>query len=109
MVMSTKVGRIHATFSRLVAIRRYMLLGALLLPLLSAVGCLLPGSIPDERFEQAERLVDEGTLALRDGKLEEAQAAFSLSRDLAPLAAALDGQGCVALLRGDVQIGRAHV
>lgn len=89
----------HATFGRLGANRRYML-SALLCSVLGA--CFPQVGVPDWRYEQAERLVDEGTMALREGRLSDAEDAFELAREHAPLAAALDGQGCVALLRGDL-------
>ena len=38
---------------------------------------------------------------LREGRLSDAATAFGLARDYAPLAAALDGKGCVAFLKGD--------
>ena len=62
--------------------------------------CFPPAGIPAWRYEQAERLVDEGVVALREGRLADAETAFDLARDYAPLAAALDGKGCVAFQRG---------
>jgi Flp pilus assembly protein TadD len=38
---------------------------------------------------------------MREGRFAEADASFSLAYEVAPLAAALDGQGCVALFRGE--------
>ena len=66
-----------------------------------SVGCMLPRGVPDERYRQALRLVDEGTHLLRARRLVEADATFSIAADLAPLAAAVDGRGCIALLSGD--------
>ena len=40
---------------------------------------------------------------MREGKLREAQVAFSMAEELVPLAAAVDGQGCVALLTGELE------
>jgi tetratricopeptide (TPR) repeat protein len=69
-------------------------------------GCVYAnGSIPPERYQRAVALVDTGTSLLRERRFPEALAAFSAASDLAPLPAALDGQGCVALLEGD--FGRA--
>jgi Flp pilus assembly protein TadD len=68
---------------------------------LSLGGCLLAPQVPEERIAQALKLVDQGAVHLRMGKLQEASTAFSLAAELAPLAAAVDGQGCVALLQGD--------
>lgn len=56
---------------------------------------------PDE-YHEGLRLIDEGTLRLRAGELDEAEATFIAAAELAPLAAALDGRGCVAFLRGDL-------
>jgi Flp pilus assembly protein TadD len=38
---------------------------------------------------------------MREGRFDEADAAFSVAHDLVPLAAAVDGRGCIALLRGE--------
>lgn len=89
----------YATFGRLGTNRRYML-SALLCSVLGA--CFPQAGVPSWRYEQAERLVDEGAIALREGRLSDAENAFGLAREHAPLAAAFDGQGCVALLRGDL-------
>jgi tetratricopeptide (TPR) repeat protein len=62
-------------------------------------------SIAPQRYERALQLVDEGTSRLRERRLSEADAAFSAASELAPIPAALDGLGCVALLTGD--FGRA--
>ena len=94
-------GTNDATFGRPSAKRGYML-WALVAGLLGFQGCSFPQGIPTERYEQAEELVDQGTRAMREGRLDDAQAAFSLSWELAQLAAALDGEGCVAFLRGDL-------
>lgn len=73
-----------------------MLMGVLLI-----AGCAIKAPIPEERYQKALELVDQGTLLLRDRRLDEAEASFSLAYDIAPVAAALDGRGCVAFLRGD--------
>jgi len=58
-------------------------------------------TVSDERLKQALQLVDQGTSHLREGKLRDAQVAFSMAEELAPIAPAVDGQGCVALLSGE--------
>ncbi len=73
----------------------------LLAYLIFAVGCAAKKPIPETRYQKALELVDQGTVLLRDRRLDEAEAAFSLAYDVAPLAAALDGRGCVAFLRGE--------
>jgi Flp pilus assembly protein TadD len=50
----------------------------------------------------ALQLVDRGTLLLREKRFTEAEAAFQAAYELAPLPAALDGQGCSAFHRGDL-------
>ncbi len=69
-------------------------------------GCFRPDRVPEQRYQRALSLVDEGTSLLRQRKLREADVVFSMAAELAPLAAAVDGQGCVALIEG--QLGRAE-
>jgi len=70
---------------------------------LPLVGCFRREVIPEDRYQRALSLVDEGTALLRQRKLDEACVVFSMAAELAPLAAAVDGQGCVALLAGDLE------
>lgn len=81
-------------------IHRAVITGVLVLPIWLC-GCFLSPQVSDDRYKQAEKLVEQGSEHLRLGRLEEASAAFSVAVELAPLAAAVDGQGCVALLKGD--------
>lgn len=71
------------------------------------VGCFQRDLVPEERYQRALSLVDEGTSLLREKKLSEAGVVFSMAAELAPLAAAVDGQGCVALLQGDLERAEA--
>jgi tetratricopeptide (TPR) repeat protein len=72
--------------------------------IISTMGCALrPEAVPKERYERALELIERGTESLRKGRLAEADAAYSASFELAPLAPALDGQGCVALLSGELE------
>ncbi len=62
------------------------------------VGCSNRVGISEDRFQKAEELVNVGTELLRRRKLKDADKAYELASELAPLAAAFDGRGCVALL-----------
>jgi Flp pilus assembly protein TadD len=64
-------------------------------------GCFIHPTVSAERHRQASQLVDQGTKDIREGRLKEANSAFSMAEELAPIAAAVDGQGCVALLFGE--------
>lgn len=81
----------YATFSSLLSIG----LGVAVL-----VGCAPRPRVPEDRFQRAQDLVDIGTEFLRRRELREARKSFELASDLAPVAAAVDGRGCVALLEG---------
>jgi Flp pilus assembly protein TadD len=70
-------------------------------------GCALSSSVPEGKYRQALELVDQGTANIRQGKLKEANLAFSIAEELAPIAAAVDGQGCVALLLGQFEQAEA--
>lgn len=75
----------------------------MLLLLCGAVsGCFSQEGLPAWRYDEAERLVDDGARALREGRLTEALTAFELAREYAPVAAALDGKGCIAFLKGNL-------
>ena len=66
--------------------------------LIVATGCVPRARIPDERFQRAEQLVYVGTELMRKGRLQEAERVYELAAEVAPVASAIDGQGCVALL-----------
>ncbi len=68
--------------------------------LLSLSGCVFGGKLPQEQHDRAMQLVDQGVTQLRQGRLNEALAAFTMAYEIAPVAAAVDGQGCVAVLEG---------
>ena len=63
-------------------------------------GCFAPGRVSEGALRKAHALVDVGTRLLRQRSLEEARKAFELASEIAPVAAAVDGLGCVALLEG---------
>ena len=75
----------------------------LVLPVLVLLGCV--GMIEptvSQRWE-AEKLVDQGCAYLNLGDLNRAASAFTVSYELAPSAAALDGLGCAAFLAGRLE------
>ncbi|NLF25282.1 MAG: hypothetical protein GX589_06450 [Deltaproteobacteria bacterium] len=71
----------------------------LVLALLGCVGMYEP--TVSEKWE-AEKLVDQGCAYLNLGDLDRAVSAFTVSYELAPSAAALDGLGCAAFLAGQL-------
>jgi tetratricopeptide (TPR) repeat protein len=62
--------------------------------------CFSGGGYSDSDYRTALELVDRGTVLLRNRAVDEADALFALSHELVPLASALDGRGCVAVVRG---------
>lgn len=64
------------------------------------LGCFAPLAVPEGHFRKADALVDVGTRFLREGRLVDARKAFALASELAPVASAVDGLGCVALMEG---------
>jgi Flp pilus assembly protein TadD len=65
-----------------------------------AVGCFQAAGVPEHIYERALLLVDEGTMQLREQKFIEAEATFAIAREMAPLAAAVDGKGCALMMQG---------
>ena len=83
--------------------RRLRLLSKVVLVSLLLVGCSGREVIPDGLYQRANLLVDQGTSLLQRGSFNQAEAAFSLAQELVPLAAAVDGLGCIALLKGELE------
>ena len=79
------------------------LLIALTLCLQLITGCFRADPVPMARYQEAQRLVDLGTSQIREGKFEQAGVSFSTAYELAGLASAVDGQGCVALIQGEFE------
>lgn len=73
---------------------------SILLSVMFVHGCVRGSPVPESRLRRASELVDVGTGFMREHDLVEARKAFELASELAPVAAAVDGLGCVALLEG---------
>jgi tetratricopeptide (TPR) repeat protein len=73
-----------------------------LVPLLlsGVLGCSVHHQSSRDRT-QAEELVERGIVLMRGGDVDKAYAAYELAFDTYPLASALDGKGCVAVLKGN--------
>lgn len=79
-----------------------MRIGMLILLFSSCMAaCGIQEQRPLPQFGDGNFLVERGTLYLILGDLKRAEAEYSLALELAPLAAAVDGLGCVAMLRRD--------
>jgi Flp pilus assembly protein TadD len=63
-------------------------------------GCTVSEGIKEKHYRKALELIDRGTVQLRARSYPEARASFSMAYELAPLAAAVDGLGCVSLMEG---------
>jgi tetratricopeptide (TPR) repeat protein len=72
------------------------------------VGCFIPRAVPESDARKADALVNVGTGFLRERRLREAQKAYELAFELAPVAAAVDGLGCVALLEGLYEVAEGY-
>lgn len=74
------------------------------------VAAMMVGCVPvmphRHAIEEGSRLLGEGMVALRRGELHQADTAFRLAWELTQSPQALDGRGCVALLRGDIDEAR---
>ncbi len=63
-------------------------------------GCFAGNAVPESRYARAEEFVQQGVEMLRAGRLSEARSSFEVAAELAPVAAATDGLGCIELLEG---------
>lgn len=79
-------------------------IGVLLaLILIFASSCTVIHAPDSDSRQRALQLIDRGVLYLRQGDLVRAEASFKVAQELAELPAAVDGLGCVALLKGENQ------
>ena len=56
-----------------------------------------------EQTREAYRLVDQGTLELREGSIDKAKASFEVAFEIGQITSALDGIGCAAYAAGDLK------
>lgn len=68
------------------------------------IGCYQVPPPDFHAIQRAGQLVDQGVFLLREGQLDKSESAFKVSLEISPSAAALDGLGCVAFLRGDLSL-----
>jgi Flp pilus assembly protein TadD len=80
----------------------------LLICLLMLSGCVMTRLQSFEEVNEAQRLVDQGTLLIREGELEAAKASFMVALEMASNAAAFDGLGCVYLLKGSFDLAEEY-
>ena len=68
------------------------------------IGCIRPEvRAPDpDAVSRAQALINQGVALLRTRQLENAHAVFSLALEVAEIPESLDGLGCVAFQRGDM-------
>ena len=76
-------------------------LSSLILWLTGCAQTTLPLSLDKE--QHISKLVDQGTLYLRQGELERAESSFKVADEIGRSPAATDGLGCVAFLRGEYE------
>ena len=81
---------------------------SILVCIAQCVACVPLGVFPESDLRKADGLVDVGTRFLREGRLTEARKAFELASELAPVAGAVDGLGCVALLEGQYESAEGY-
>ena len=89
----------NATFGRYLSI--VLCIGQL-------AACLAPRGVSEARYQRADDLVNVGTRLLRERNFPQARQAFELASELAPIAAAVDGLGCVAVLEGRYEVAERY-
>ena len=65
-------------------------------------GCVFNEAPDMALYDRAQVFVDKGASFLETGDIDRAEASFNLAQELLPNAAAVDGLGCVAFMRGDL-------
>lgn len=73
------------------------------------MGCSIATKTPSAASQQnALELIDQGTLWLRTGDFDRAQASFETAWQIGKLAAALDGLGCVAFRKQQPRLAEKY-
>jgi len=70
--------------------------------------CAVTGAPAPDKLEKAMELVNQGTIQLEAGQLDNAHASFSLARELYNIPAAVDGLGCVAFMREEYKLAEDY-
>lgn len=76
--------------------------------MISTSACLQPKQPSLDDIRESQRLIDQGTLLLRQGELNLARGSFSVAAEIHPSAAAFDGLGCVAMLEKRFSIAQSY-
>lgn len=79
-----------------------------LCPCLILMGCASSKTPTLDDMRQSRRLIDQGTLFLRQGKLTEARASFDMAREIDSAPSTLDGLGCVAMLEKRFELAQKY-
>lgn len=72
------------------------------LVIMNACVPVVDNSVDAGLYEKSLLLVDQGVQLMRLNDLKSAQSSFKVALELAPIAAAVDGLGCIAFLQGDL-------
>lgn len=77
--------------------------------LASLVSCSVTTLVPEKHEQKmAKSLILQGTIYLRRGNFEKAQAAYHVAYDLGTKAESLDGLGCVALVQQNYLLAESY-
>src|SRR4051794_33383564 len=81
----------------------------ILMPILfMLLGCEFQPRPETADISAASKMVDFGTLQMRTGHLDQAQAAFELAYQVGGLSSALDGLGCVAFKKAELSTAEKY-
>lgn len=75
---------------------------------IAIIGCSVQEPPSSAARHRAGELIDQGVIALENGDLERAQAAFEVAGEVAQIPQSADGLGCVAFLKGDLDLAERY-